>query len=335
MFPFVADDGILHFASSGHPGLGGLDIFAAIKKDGKITVENLGVPVNTNADDFGMFKMSPNEGFFSSNRDGGKGDDDIYQFINHDPNIKIVNYYLAGKTITTGENMEEEVLSNVRLRLMDMDENILESIYTDKNGGFKFRIDVEENYILIGEKPTFFTTRELYTTIGKSVDLHSLTQFETDVVFDTLLRLDKIVIDKSIVLENIYYDLDKAKIRLDAAFELDKLVAVLTDNPEIRIELSSHTDSRASDDYNIDLSQRRAESAVNYIISRGVDAQRLIAKGYGEIKLINKCANGIPCTESEHQANRRTEFKVLEFDEVLNLQKTREEVLEDRLFQDY
>ena len=335
MFPFVADDGRLYFASSGHPGMGGLDMFVASKRRGKIQVENLGIPVNTNADDFGLFLMKPNEGFFTSNREGGKGDDDIYQFVNHDPSIKIVNYYLAGTTVTTNENGRDEILPNVRVRLFDIEENILARANTDKDGKFKFRIDVEENYILLGEKPTYFTTRELYYTEGKTVSLARLPDYETDIVFDTLLRLDRIVIDKAIVLENIYYDLDRANIRSDAALELDKLVAVLVDNPEIRIELSSHTDSRQTHDYNQDLSQRRAQSAVDYIISEGIDTERLIARGYGETRLLNKCADNVPCAEKEHQVNRRTEFKVIEFDNQYNIKKTRDEELEDRLFDDF
>jgi outer membrane protein OmpA-like peptidoglycan-associated protein len=123
--------------------------------------------------------------------------------------------------------------------------------------------------------------------------------------------LDQLILEKAIVLENIYYDLDKAEIRPDAALELDKLVKILTDNPAIRIELSSHTDSRSSDAYNLDLSQRRAQSAVDYMVSKGIAADRLVAKGYGETQLIIKDAK----TEEEHQTNRRTEFKVIEIRE--------------------
>jgi len=334
MFPFVSHDGKLYFASNGHPGLGGLDLFVATKRRGKIKVESMGVPINSNADDFAFFLYAPNRGFLSSNRKGGAGDDDIYQFVNHDPNIKVVNYFLAGKTVTQKD--EELVpLTDVRVRLMDTEENLISHATTDEEGQFEFRIDAEENYILIGEKPNYFTTRELYSTIGKSVDPSTLTKFETDIVFDTLLRLDKIVLEKAIVLENIYYDLDKADIRPDAALELDKLAATLHDNPEIKIELSSHTDSRADDDYNMDLSQRRAQSAVNYLISKGIEPNRLVARGYGETRLLNRCSNEVNCTEEEHQLNRRTEFKVIEFDQELNVQKTSEEKLEDKLFDEF
>jgi len=124
------------------------------------------------------------------------------------------------------------------------------------------------------------------------------------------LLFEKIVINKAIVLNNIYYDYDKWDIRPDAATELDKLVKIMVENPEINIELGSHTDSRGKDKYNQDLSQKRAESAVNYIISKGVDASRIKAKGYGESVPVNKCVNGVECTEEEFQMNRRTEFKV-------------------------
>jgi len=122
--------------------------------------------------------------------------------------------------------------------------------------------------------------------------------------------MEQIIVNKPIVLENIYYDLDKYDIREDAAVGLNKLVSIMEDNPDINIELSSHTDSRADDRYNMTLSQRRAESAVNYIVSKGVGKDRITAKGYGETMLVNRCSNKVDCTEDEHQANRRTEFKV-------------------------
>ena len=127
------------------------------------------------------------------------------------------------------------------------------------------------------------------------------------------LELERIIINRPIVLENIYYDLDKWAIRADAATGLDKLVAILKENPGIKIELGSHTDSRADDAYNMRLSQKRAESAVNYIISHGVSKERITAKGYGESMLVNQCKNNVKCTEEEHQQNRRTEFKVVGF----------------------
>ena len=128
------------------------------------------------------------------------------------------------------------------------------------------------------------------------------------------LEMEEIVIDKPIVLENIYYDFDKWNIRADAKPGLDKLVKIMNDNPGISIELGSHTDSRADDKYNDRLSQKRAEAAVKYIVSHGVSQSRISAKGYGETKLVNHCKNGVKCSVAEHQANRRTEFKVVKID---------------------
>lgn len=309
MFPLVSDDGKLYFSSSGHPGLGGLDLFVAIRKDNLITIENLGVPINSPEDDFGMYYLNPMKGFFVSNREGGKGDDDIYTFIDNSPEQKIVNYYLTGITVTTDSSGTEEILPQTRVQFLDEEDNLIAEQVTDTAGRFMFKVDGDRDYFLIGDKEQYFTTRESFSTVGKTIPKEELTEPETDVTFETKINLDRIVLDKAIVLDNIYYDLDKADIRPDAAVELDKLVQVLQDNPEIKIELSSHTDSRAPDDYNIDLSQRRAESAVNYIISQGIDKNRIRARGYGETRLIIADAT----TEEEHQVNRRTEFKVYEY----------------------
>ena len=158
-----------------------------------------------------------------------------------------------------------------------------------------------------------FLTREPYSTRGKGVDPNTLKQLVTNVTLDTTLVLERLALNKIFVLENIYYDLDSANIRPDAARELDKLVQILIDNPEIKIELSSHTDSIASVEYNLNLSQRRAQSAVNYIIQRGIAPDRLVAKGYGEMRPIARNTNPDGTdNEAGRQKNRRTEFKILE-----------------------
>ena len=172
------------------------------------------------------------------------------------------------------------------------------------------KVYTDEDYLLIGEKENYFSTRGEFTTIGKSLDKTQLKEFITNVEFEKNLVLNKIIVDKSIVLDNIYYDLDKADIRQDAAIELDKLVLIMKDNPTISIELSSHTDDRATVEYNQNLSQRRAESAVLYIISKGINKNRMTAKGYGESQLIILNAKN----EEEHQINRRTEFKVTSYE---------------------
>ncbi|CAN5207136.1 OmpA family protein [soil metagenome] len=318
LFPYVTDDGRLFFSSNGHPGLGQLDLFVAVRKDGKTSIENLGPPVNSSSDDFGISFVSPMHGFFTSNREGSKGDDDIYILIDNSPDRKIVNYHLAGVTVTTNDNGEEEILTNVKIRFMDANGNLIKEAASDLDGKFNFQVEGGMNYELVGAKQDYFTTREEFSTIGKTIPQEELTQAVTNITFETKLVLDRIELNKAIVLENIYYDLDKSDIRADAAVELDKLVAILKDNPNIKIELGSHTDSRADDDYNLRLSQRRAESAVNYIISEGIDKNRIRARGYGETQLINRCANDEPCSEEEHQQNRRTEFKVYEYNPETN-----------------
>jgi peptidoglycan-associated lipoprotein len=321
MFPYSAIDGSLYFSSDGHPGFGELDLYKAERREGQMIVQNMGAPINTSADDFGLFLFSPTKGFFTSNRDGGAGDDDIYTFVNNDPDLKIVNYFLSGTTVTADEDGNETILSNTNVRLMDEENNLIAETLTARDGQFTFRVYPEENYNVIGEKPDYLTTRIPFTTIGKSVHPDSLTKLITNEIFKLKVPLEKIVIDKAIVLENIYYDLDQAYIRPDAARELDKLVAILNDNPEIKIELSSHTDSRATADYNMDLSKRRAQAAVEYIINRGIDPDRIVARGYGETQLIisDEEINKLPTEEEKeaaHQINRRTEFKILEYNKI-------------------
>lgn len=309
MFPFVSQDGSLYFASDGHPGFGNLDIFKATRRRGHITVQNLGKPMNSHADDFGYFEFNLTRGFLASNRKGGKGDDDIYTFVNDDPDLKIVNYYLTGTTVTNDDGGEKIIVSNTKVTLIGEDGTILDEAFTGEEGEFRFRVYGEENYKLLAEKTDYFTVRDNFSTVGKSVDRTKLTETITNVDFETEIPLERIVIEKPVVLENIYYDLDKWDIRADAALVLDSLVTIMNDNPEIYIELGSHTDSRAPDDYNLDLSWKRARSAVTYIIGAGVDAARVTARGYGESELIIANATN----EEEHQRNRRTEFKVLRY----------------------
>ena len=209
---------------------------------------------------------------------------------------------------------------------------VIDEATTTDDGKFLFRVYEHEHYNLVGEhlggQEQYLITREQFTTVGKAADRDTLTQLVTEVRFDTLLVLEKIEKDKIFVLDNIYYDLDKWDIREDAALELDKLVIILQDNPEIKIDLSSHTDDRQTDAYNLRLSDRRARSAVDYIISQGVSGDRLVAKGYGESKLLIPNAQ----TEEQHQVNRRTEFKILALGEkkILNA----DEFDEDKYFDD-
>ncbi|UFH55451.1 OmpA family protein [Spirosoma sp. KNUC1025] len=320
MFPYVGPDAKLYFASDGHPGLGKLDVFVATRSGGVTRVENMGQPINSPADDFGLVYVDPAKGFLASNRSGGKGDDDIYFFqegpardtttiAQNPPNApKTVRYFLAG-TVSANETPIAP-LDSAKVRILDdATGQPIAEVTTGQPGTFgKYPLQEGKDYTILAERRGYLTRREQFTMQGKSIPQIFLTKPQTDTTFNVAILLDKATLNKTFVLENIYYDLDKYNIRPDAAEELDKLVTILKDNPTLKIELGSHTDARASDAYNQKLSQNRAKSAVEYIVSKGIESDRLTYKGYGETQLIIKNAK----TEEEHQRNRRTEFKITE-----------------------
>lgn len=313
LFPYVSESGKMYFSSDGHPGYGMLDIFEVKRANGKNVVENLGQPVNSPADDFGIYLFKADRGFFTSNREGGMGDDDIYTFINEDPELRVVNYFLQGITYMTRKDSTREILPNTKVSLLDQEGDVMQDFITGNDGKFLFRVYENENYSILGETDGFITKRQPYTTVGKSVPLESLKELVTNITLDTILVLDRKERNKIFVLENIYFGYDSAVIRKEAAKELDNLVTILTDNSDLKIEMGSHTDSIASDVYNIQLSQRRAEATVNYLIKKGIDPTRLVAKGYGESKPIARNTNPDGSDNPVgRQRNRRTEFKILE-----------------------
>lgn len=313
LFPYMAEDAKLYFASDGHPGYGGLDLFVVKRANGKTLIENLAQPVNSSGDDFGMFLFRPDRGFFTSNREGGKGDDDIYTFVNEDPNLKVVNYYLQGITYTQDKEGKLQILPNTKVNLLAENGEVMQDYVTGDDGKFLFRVYENEDYTMVGETDGYLIKRQGYTTKGKGVDPSTLKDLITNITLDTTIVLDKIELNKIFVLDNIYYNFNRADIREDAAKELDKLVQLLVDNPEIKIELGSHTDSVDTDVFNLDLSQRRAESAVRYIVQHGIAPDRIVAKGYGESKPIARNTNPDGTDNPVgRQKNRRTEFKILE-----------------------
>ena len=302
MFPYVDKDGNIFFSSNGHPGMGGLDIFMSKgSKDNWSKPENLKHPINSPKDDFAIFYTEPEkEGYFSSNRDGGKGSDDIYSFKYSPPPVP-TELILVVKTFERLDDGEIISLSGINVHYHKDGNDSYEFEIPEKSLGIYYtNIDCNTKYIIHGINPEFFS---------QSKEIQTECETMTDTIFVELI-FDRIIIDKPIVIENIYYDFDKWNIRPDAAIELDKIVTLLVENPQIIIELGSHTDSRGTHKYNDVLSQRRAESAVEYIISRGISSERITAKGYGERELVNHCSDGVSCSEEEHQMNRRTEFKV-------------------------
>lgn len=305
MFPMMGEDGKLYFASNGHPGFGGLDLFTATVAGGKTTVENLGVPVNSVGDDFAIVFKDQYNGFFSSNRAGGKGDDDIYSFHNGVNDPKVININLLGSVVDQ-ENTTTAV-PNPKVHIIDvaLDKEVAVA-EGNADGKYQASLQPEKNYKILVEADGFLSKRGEYSTVGKAPKKEELFDPETTINLENTLAMERIKLQKAIRLDNIYYEFNKADITDSAKLELNKLVSFLQDNPKVSIELSSHTDQRGKADYNNKLSQRRAESAVTYIVSQGIDAKRITAKGYGATKPVVPNAT----TEEEFQQNRRTEFKI-------------------------
>ncbi len=389
MFPFIHESGILYFASDGLAGLGGLDIFKVeVNKNTYRNPVNMGAPVNSNADDFGLIvDKGKNTGYFSSNRADGKGKDDLYyiEFISRpkfilagtltemDSNTPLANtivqltcnenglvttletndkgeystsvflpdtykiscikpdyspfsanlvpseltivndtiqypiqlefYGIYGKVFIKGT---KEVVPGVKLTITNKIIKETLTINTNNKGEFKQVLKKDTDYNIFFDKPDYFIIRDKYSTADKKSGWVNLNEYID-------LGIEKIEVGKTIEIPNIYYDLAKYDIRTDAAIELDKVVEFMIDNPTIKIELGSHTDSRGGYKTNQRLSQKRAQSAVNYIVESGIDESRIHAKGYGESVIKNRCKNGVTCSEKEHEENRRTEIKITSF----------------------
>ncbi|MCV9387573.1 carboxypeptidase regulatory-like domain-containing protein [Reichenbachiella ulvae] len=383
MFPFIDQNEMLYFASNGHPGLGGLDIFKVDLKDSTALPVNVGYPLNSAADDFGMvFKHEQHRisGYFSSNRKGGVGLDDVYAFsfeniaevplqvidihtglplagaevgisdLSFDDHLMEVSttgesavfiypynlddqYYLAatkesynrdsiqvkpsdwvGDTIklhlmknllisgTITDKVKGFPLDSVRVIVTDESINETFGLVTGEDGHYSFNAHADRIY-------SFKMKRHKYFTTYSQVDTHIA---KTGVVIHDD-EMEELFVGKPIVLNDIHFDRGKWNIRSDAAKELDKFQMMLKETPGIVVELSTHTDSRGSDQFNFELSDKRAKSAAQYLVDHGIDQARIVGKGYGETKLVNECQNGVECSEEKHQANRRAEFMVTGF----------------------
>ncbi|MBB2149311.1 OmpA family protein [Pedobacter gandavensis] len=298
-FPTIGPNGELFFASKGKIGMGGYDLYVS-KGSGTqwSKSENLKYPLNSTSDDFYLFTKDGKFGYLSSNRQGGAGDDDIYSFSDEQPPMMILA--LSGSVF---DKQSKARLGDVSVILTDGDGKQLNTKLTAQDGNFFFGLAKDQDYKVSFGKLGY--AEEL-----KTISTKGLTKSDT-LTMQAFLNKEKFEPGKTYVLKNIYYDFDKSNIRPDAAKELDKLLAILKENPAITIELGSHTDSRGSDQYNQWLSQRRANAAAKYLTDRGIDHSRISAKGYGETMLLNQCGNGVKCSHAEHQLNRRTEFKII------------------------
>ena len=393
MFPTFDSDKIFYFSSDGLGGIGGLDVFSAnIFDDGNVVIKNLGTPINSSYDDFGyLINQNKTVGYFSSNRAGGKGEDDIYRFadIKYELEIKVVNKF-------TNMPIEGALIS------VKQNENVIADLTSNQDGVSKTKVEPDLLYVLKADassylpatvskkiennekKPLQKVTIELQPMVMQVMIINSVTKSPipnalltcnspcnsapksnstdasgkinysikdkctytlqasaksylpkpatqiTTTLKDTIfvvIELEQIS-DKAITLNNIYYDFDKWDIRPEAEPDLKMLLAFMNNNPDAIVELSSHTDARGEDKYNLTLSQKRAQSAVNWLVAHGVNQNKIKPVGYGETKPVNNCTNNVKCTEEQHQKNRRTEFRVLNAGEIIN-SKVKEEILVD------
>ena len=314
MFPFIAADGTLYFSSDGHKGYGRLDIFKTDSDELELAaVQNLGEPFNGHRDDF-AFVLNKNllDGYFSSNRVGGKGDDDIYFFSSLDrPKRKEEIVEVDEGTCETKifgvvkDGNDQTLLNKAIVTLYDMDGKLLYKVKVKEDGTYSFKVDCKKRFLVKAHKA-------LYLDEQKKVE--SGTEIGDDKELDFYLTPEIVKRDGKILLDidNIYFDFDSAKITRQASVELEKVIALMRKYPKIRIEGSSHTDCRGSAEYNMKLSERRAQSSVDFIIQYGhIDSGRIYAKGYGETKPVNQCVDGVKCTDEEYAKNRRTEFEII------------------------
>jgi len=307
MFPFF-NGKKLYFSSDGHTGLGGLDVFETSydEEEGFGEVKNVGQPVNSNKDDFSyIVNEETQQGFFASNREGGKGDDDIYSFERLVLEEVPTNQNAIAGVVT--ELITGDLMPKALVMLLDENNIKLKEVVTEEDGSFMFEdLDSETKYIIKTQKGEYFDSEiEVATmendTITADVSLKRL---------EELIAVEEGI--KKLKTEMIYFDFDKSYIRDDAAIELDKMVAVMNEYPEMVIKIESHTDSRGSRAYNEYLSDNRAKSSRDYLIAKGIAPERIeSAIGYGEDRLLNECDGSVRCTEQAHFLNRRSEFIIV------------------------
>ncbi|GGH48152.1 membrane protein [Mangrovimonas yunxiaonensis] len=298
VFPHVAKDSTLYFSSDGFLNLGLLDIFKSnIIKDEAAETINLGAPYNSGYDDFAYFEDEDGRGYFASNRPGGNGSDDIYGFHEY-----VCMQIVKGVVKDSKTNAP---LALATVQLIDEAGKIAETVTTNEQGEYSFEVDCNKTYNILGSKQDYKDDlKELKTT----------EEHEKEHLVD--LYLIPLINDNEIVINPIFFNFDKWDIRPDAAYELENIVSVMRAHPDMVIKIESHTDSRGSDKYNMKLSDRRAKSTRDYLLSRNIAAERIeSAIGYGESQLVNECANGVECSEEKHQENRRSKFLILPTEE--------------------
>ncbi|MDX6745710.1 OmpA family protein [Polaribacter sp. PL03] len=315
MFPFISEQDVLYFSSDGHFGIGALDVFATKKENGFYTKPvNLKAPVNSKLDDFAFsINSKTKQGYLSSNRDGGVGDDDIYSVVELEkpevvkpPCVQIVSGIVKDKRF-------QNPLPGAKLVLRDNNGVVVKETFANEKAEFTFTLPCNKQYTVDATKEYYQADSASFVTTKKQTITLNL-DFALDIISDfTYNERGELII----MIAPIYFDYNKSNIREDAAIELNQIVRIMKEYPKLIIRSSSHTDARGRESYNKALSDRRAKSSVAYILSKGISENRITGKGFGETRLINDCVdndkhtNRTKCTEEEHQTNRRTEFVIV------------------------
>ena len=327
--PFV-DGEVLYFSSDKDGGMGGFDVYATRLVDFTPEPVLLNAPINSSADDLTfIINSKTRRGYISSNRSGGKGDDDLYSFIEEEPVV------FKCRQLITGEVRDQnttEIIRGAVVAIKDADGNLVKEVVVDEEGVFELPVYCDTSYKLEGSKEGYTTqSKSLTTSMEADKKLKLLILLGTGEILEQVEPVAAIVEDKPegmpevlpeeivkvrpstyiVNIEPIYFELNSSYLNKEAMKELDKVVDLMTKYPEMIIESGSHTDSRGIIGYNTWLSTRRASSTVNYILEKGIDASRITGKGYGESQLINGCSDGVECTEAQHAMNRRTEFVII------------------------
>ena len=306
-FPFVTSEDVLYFSSDGHPGLGGLDIFASKIANGRLdgNVMNVGEPVNGRMDDFTfIFNEDTRKGYFASNRAEGRGADDIYAFLETKPLLIDCEQAISG---VVRDKISNQPLIGASVKVIDENNEEIMSAITDAEGKYNLLIDCTQGNFVRAMTEGYVPSEEY---LGKSDGEPKVIDFYLERSSITAGFGDDL--SKLLQLSTIYFNFNKYDIRKDSEIEVEKVIAAMEKYPSLRIKVNSHTDSRGKDSYNLWLSQKRAESTVNYMVKKGIAKERLDGEGFGETKLINNCANGVKCSDKDHELNRRSEFIILE-----------------------
>ncbi len=328
--PFVDGD-VLYFSSDRSGGMGGLDVYGSKITEFPPKPILLNAPINSSGDDFVfIINETTREGYVSSNRTGGMGDDDLYSFIELEPIEFKCQQIIAGEV---RDKNTTEIINGANVVIKDGEGNVIEEVMVNEEGAFEFAVFCETPYVLEGSKEGYTAQSKSFTTSNEAdkklkllvlLGTGSISELEeTPVAVEEEIKPEGMpdVIPEEIVkvrpstyivnIEPIYFELNSSFLNKDAKRELDKVVELMNKYPEMIIESGSHTDSRGIEGYNVWLSTRRAKSTVSYIIDNGIDANRITGKGYGETQLINDCSDGVDCTEAQHAMNRRTEFVII------------------------